>query len=73
MTTSTFGYRAKDCCVITDTVVRKTATSPFRHRDQDQHCDITDTVVRKMSTSTFGNRVQDVLEHVKCRQNMAKI
>ncbi len=38
-----------------------------------KHCDITDTVVRKMATSTFGNRAKDVVEHVKCRQKMAKI
>ena len=29
MATSPFGYRAKDCCVITDAVVKKMATSPF--------------------------------------------
>ncbi len=38
-----------------------------------KHCHITDTVVRKRSTSPFGNSAQDLVEHVKCRQKMAKI
>ncbi len=64
--------RAKDCCVITHTVVKKMATSPFGYRAKDC-CVITDTVIRKSSTSPFAHRDQDVVEHVKCRQKMAKI
>ena len=45
----------------------------LRTETKTKHCHITDTVVIKRSTSPFGNRAQDVLEHVKCRQNMAKI
>jgi hypothetical protein len=32
MVTSPFRNRAKDCCVITDTVVKKMAISAFGHR-----------------------------------------
>ena len=35
MVISTFGHRAKGCCVITDTVVKKMALSTFGYRDQD--------------------------------------
>ena len=50
--------RAKDCCVITHTVVKKMATSPFAYRAKDC-CVITDTVVRKTATSPFAHRDQD--------------
>ena len=74
MAISTNGYRAKDCCAITDIqLLRKRQHRHFDTETKTKHCHITDTVVKKLSTSTFGNKAQDVLEHVKCRQKTAKI
>ncbi len=44
--------------VITDTVVKKMATSTFGCRAKDC-CAITDPVVRKTATLPFGHRDQD--------------
>ena len=55
-TESNISIWAKDCCVITDTVVKKVAISTFWYRAKDC-CAIPDTVVRKTGTETKTNTV----------------
>ena len=71
--TSPFGTEPKTVVSSLIQLLGKRQHRHLRTETKTKHCHITDTVVRKRSTSPFGNTAQDVLEHVKCRQNMAKI
>ncbi len=69
MATSPFGHRAKDCCVFTDTVVKKMAISTFGYRAKDC-CAIPDTIVRKTGTETKTNIVILLIQLLRNSQHL---